>query len=92
MFTSLLEAKILGEGYRKPYNERLPHSSLGYRILVAFAVSVERADMDTAFMKDLRLGTTTLHSGWDRHRGRSWSLCLLRHLEVLQVNLRSLLL
>ncbi len=58
MFASLLEAKVLVDSYRKPYSERRPHSSLGYRIPAAFAVSVERADMDTAFMKDLRSVTT----------------------------------
>ena len=31
IFTSLLEARILIESWRKEYNEVRPHSSLGYR-------------------------------------------------------------
>jgi len=54
VFASLLEAKVLVEEYRKHYNERRPHSSLGYRTPAEFAVSCEPADMDTAFTKDLQ--------------------------------------
>jgi transposase InsO family protein len=36
-FTSLLEAKILVEGYRNHYNRERPHSALGYRRLAQFA-------------------------------------------------------
>ena len=57
-FTSLLEAKVLVEEYRKHYNERRPHSSLGYRTPAEFAVSCELADVDTAFTKDLQSVTT----------------------------------
>jgi transposase InsO family protein len=39
VFTSLLEARVLLEAYRKEYNERRPHSSLGYRTPAAFAAS-----------------------------------------------------
>jgi hypothetical protein len=31
IFDSLLEAKVLIEGWRVEYNTRRPHSSLGYR-------------------------------------------------------------
>jgi len=31
IFTTLLEAKVLIEGWRKEYNQVRPHSSLGYR-------------------------------------------------------------
>jgi putative transposase len=54
VFASLLEAKVLVEEYRKHYNERRPHSSLGYRTPVEFAVSCEPTDMDTAFTKGLQ--------------------------------------
>ena len=39
VFTSLLEARVLLEAYRKEYNDRRPHSSLGYRTPAAFAAS-----------------------------------------------------
>ena len=39
VFTSLLEARVLLEAYRKEYNYRRPHSSLGYRTPAAFAAS-----------------------------------------------------
>jgi putative transposase len=58
VFASLLEAKVLVEEYRKHYNERRPHSSLGYRTPAEFAVSCELADVDTAFTKDLQSVTT----------------------------------
>src|SRR5215212_4532415 len=41
VFASLLEAKVLVEEYRNHYNERRPHSSLGYRTPAEFAVSCE---------------------------------------------------
>ncbi len=31
IFTTLMEAKILIEGWRKEYNQVRPHSALGYR-------------------------------------------------------------
>ena len=37
VFTSLTEAKVLVEEYRRSYNEERPHSSLGYRTPAAFA-------------------------------------------------------
>jgi transposase InsO family protein len=58
VFASLLEAKVLVEEYRKHYNERRPHSSLGYRSPAEFAVSCKPADMDKAFTKDLQSVTT----------------------------------
>jgi putative transposase len=58
VFASLLEAKVLVEEYRKHYNERRPHSSLGYRTPAEFAVWCELADVDTAFTKDLQSVTT----------------------------------
>ena len=36
-FASLLEAKVLVEGYREHYNRRRPHSALGYRTPSEFA-------------------------------------------------------
>jgi len=39
IFTSLVEARVLLEAYRKEYNDRRPHSSLGYRTPTAFAAS-----------------------------------------------------
>jgi transposase InsO family protein len=53
VFTSLLEAKVLVEDYRKHYNERRPHSALGYRTPAEFAVSCEPTGVDKNFMKDL---------------------------------------
>ncbi len=38
-FSSLLEAKVLVEEYRQHYNNRRPHSALGYRTPSEFAVS-----------------------------------------------------
>jgi putative transposase len=42
-FTSLLEAKVLVEGYRNHYNRERPHSALGYRTPAEFTASCERA-------------------------------------------------
>jgi transposase InsO family protein len=39
VFTSLMEARVLLEDYRKEYNHRRPHSALGYRTPAAFAAS-----------------------------------------------------
>jgi len=39
VFMSLLEARVLLEAYRKEYNTRRPHSSLGYRTPAVFAAS-----------------------------------------------------
>ena len=39
IFTSLVEARVLLEAYRKEYNDRRPHSSIGYRTPTAFAAS-----------------------------------------------------
>jgi putative transposase len=58
VFASLLEAKVLVEEHRKHYNERRPHSSLGDRTPVEFAVACESADMGTGFTKDLQSATT----------------------------------
>lgn len=43
VFTSLTEAKVLVEKYRRSYNEERPHSSLGYRTPAAFAVEQKMA-------------------------------------------------
>jgi putative transposase len=39
VFTSLLEAKVLGARYRTEYNEERPHSALGYQTPAAFAAA-----------------------------------------------------
>lgn len=48
VFTSLLEAKVLAEGYRNHYNGERPHSALGYRTPAEFAAScgLERVEED----------------------------------------------
>lgn len=40
LFTSVLEAKVLTEAYRTEFNQRRPHSALGYRTPAAFAASL----------------------------------------------------
>lgn len=45
IFYTLKEAKVLIEGWRKPYNEYRPHSSLGYRPPAPQAVQTEAALM-----------------------------------------------
>ncbi len=42
LFTTLLEAKVLVEQYRKNYNEHRPHSALGYLAPSAFAAAYTR--------------------------------------------------
>ena len=44
VFMSLLEARVLLMAYRKEYNTRRPHSSLGYRTPAAFAASCGFSD------------------------------------------------
>jgi transposase InsO family protein len=43
IFADLLEAKVLVEDYRDPYNHNGPHSALGYRTPAEFGAS---ADLD----------------------------------------------
>ena len=52
-FTSLLEAKVLVEGYRNHYNRERPHSALGYRTPAEFAASCEPASPDEDLTKEL---------------------------------------
>ena len=52
-FTSLLEAKVLVEGYRNHYNRERPHSALGYRTPAEFAASCELASADEDLTKEL---------------------------------------
>jgi putative transposase len=40
LFTSVLEAKVLTEAYRVEFNQRRPHSALGYRTPAAFAAGL----------------------------------------------------
>jgi transposase InsO family protein len=37
LFTSVLEARVITEDYRQEYNQRRPHSALGYQTPAAFA-------------------------------------------------------
>jgi Integrase core domain len=47
VFADQLEAKVLGEDYREPYNHHRPHSVLGYQTPAEFAVA---ADLDRKVM------------------------------------------
>jgi IS30 family transposase len=47
-FASLLEAKVLVEEYREHYNQRRPHSALGYRTPSEFAVTCCRTVLTAA--------------------------------------------
>ncbi len=54
VFTSLLEAKVLAEGYRNHYNQERPHSALGYLLTPAeFAASCEPASVEEDLSKEL---------------------------------------
>ena len=52
-FTSLLEAKILVEGYRNHYNRERPHSALDYRTPTEFAALCEPSSADEDLRKEL---------------------------------------
>ncbi len=58
VFTSLLEAKVLVEGYRNHYNCRRPHSALGYRTPAEFVAFCEPTDADEDLTKELESITT----------------------------------
>ena len=58
IFTSLMEAKVLVEEYRKHYNERRPHSALSYRTPSEFAASCAAAGAGTELTKELQSATT----------------------------------
>jgi len=53
VFTNLLEAKVLVEEYRNHYNDRRPHSSLGYRTPAEFAALCEQTSAESDFRKEL---------------------------------------
>jgi putative transposase len=53
VFTSLLEAKILVEGYRNHYNCERPHSALGYRTPAEFGALCELESVDEELVKEL---------------------------------------
>src|SRR5215210_6236108 len=58
VFASLLEAKVLVEDYRNHYNQRRPHSALGYRTPAEFAASCGSASVEMALTKELQSVTT----------------------------------
>jgi putative transposase len=43
-FTSVLEARVLGKGWKEEYNHVRPHSALGYRTPAEFGASCPRAN------------------------------------------------
>jgi putative transposase len=74
-FTSLLEAKVLVEGYRNHYNHERPHSALGYRTPAEeFAASCEPSGADEDLYKEL--ASITALSWWLAQKtgaGQSWA-------------------
>ena len=44
LFTTLLEAKVLCEQYRRFYNEERPHSALGYTTSSTYAAEIKRTN------------------------------------------------
>jgi putative transposase len=57
VFTSLLEAKVLVEGYRNHYNRKRPHSALGYRTPAEFAALCDVDDVEMNFTKEIESAT-----------------------------------
>jgi transposase InsO family protein len=57
VFTSLLEAKVLVEGYRNHYNRERPHSALGYRTPAEFAALCDVDDVEMNFTKEIESAT-----------------------------------
>src|SRR5215217_3185570 len=53
VFTALLEAKVLVEGYRNHYNQERPHSALGYLTPAEFAASCEPPSVEEDLSKEL---------------------------------------
>jgi transposase InsO family protein len=43
-FNSLLEARVLGQEWRRAYNQERPHSALGYRTPAEYGASCHRPD------------------------------------------------
>jgi transposase InsO family protein len=58
VFAGLLEAKVLVEDYRDHYNQRRPHSALGYRTPAEFAASCGSASVAMVLTKELQPVTT----------------------------------
>jgi len=57
VFTSLLEAKVLVEGYRNHYNRERPHSALGYLTPAEFAALCNLDDVEMNFTKEIESAT-----------------------------------